>query len=212
MLGRSDAPINDREGFVRQLLGWREFVRGVYLSKPPHKTLQNKRNHTRQMTHHWFDATTGIPPLDAAIRTMQSKGWNHHIERLMVFANLMNLCEIHPQSVYEYFMTHHIDAYDWVMQPNVEDMGLSSCEDSFATKPYICGSNYLLKMSDYAKGPWCDAIDGLYWRFVERNREELESNARTVLAVKAMDRVSAQRRQLINVAADQFLERCTISA
>lgn len=210
VMQESDVAINDQEGFVRQVLGWREFVRGVYMTKSGRGALQNKRVHTRSLTQHWYNGTTGLPPLDDAIKTMLHRGWNHHIERLMVFANIMNLCEINPQEVYDYFMTHHIDAYAWVMRPNVEDMGLSSSTDTFATKPYICGSNYLLKMSDYTKGPWCDVIDGLYWRFVSRNKAELASNVRTVMATKTLDRMNAERKLKIGAAADAFLERCTI--
>lgn len=208
-LGKAHVPINDIEGFVRQIIGWREYIRTVYHSGHRPAQLENKRGQNRQLTHHWFEGTTGLPPLDQAIQTMQRRGWNHHIDRLMVFSNLMNLCEIEPQSVYEYFMTHHIDAYDWVMRPNVEGMGLTSSSQSFATKPYICGSNYLLKMSDYARGDWCDVVDGLYWRFVETHRTEFAKNARTALVAKGLDRLAPERRNRIFAGAEQFLARCT---
>ena len=203
-----DVAINDVEGFVRQIVGWREFIRGVY-ERVPDMGQCNVRNHHRGLTQHWFDATTGIPPLDLAIRTHQRWGWNHHIERLMVLANLMNLCEIEPQAVYRYFMQHHIDAYDWVMTPNVYGMGLTSEGGTFATKPYIAGSNYLLKMSDIKKGDWCDVVDGLYWRFVANNREELSKNPRLAAFASGLDRLKPARRERIFAAAEGFLERCT---
>ena len=123
--GEQRIPINDLEGFIRQLIGWREFVRGVYENFPDMGE-RNVRNHTRRMTDHWHKGDTGLLPLDVAIANHQKWGWNHHIERLMVLSNLMNLCEIQPREVYEYFMTHYIDAYPWVMAPNVYGMGLTS--------------------------------------------------------------------------------------
>ncbi len=204
-----DVPINDLEGFIRQVIGWREFIRGVYVCEGKRMSKSNARNATRHLTHHWHDATTGIPPLDLAIKHQLELGWNHHINRLMVLANLMNLCEIEPQSVYEYFMTYYIDAYDWVMVPNVYGMGLTSDGGVFATKPYICGSNYLLKMSDIKKGDWCDVVDGLYWRFVANNRKELSANPRLAAFASGIDRLDGERKQRIFSAADAFLKRCT---
>ena len=130
----------------------------------------------------------------------------------MVIANLMNLSEIHPNDVYEYFMTYYIDAYDWVMVPNVYGMGLNSEGGVFATKPYICGSNYLLKMSDFPKGDWCDIVDGLYWRFVANNLSELQGNQRMAFFSKGLQQLDGERKQRIFSAADAFLERCTSGA
>lgn len=210
-LTEPNVAINDLEGFIRQVIGWREFIHGFYMTEPnvPNRAIANKRSHRRQFTQHWYDGTTGIPPLDQAIKTMLRKGWNHHIERLMILSNMMNLCEIEPNSVYEYFMAHYIDAYDWVMRPNIEGMGLASAEDSFATKPYVCSSNYMLKMSDYGRGEWTDIVDGLYWRFVERNRCEFSANPRTALTTKALDRMADERRSKIFGLAENFLERHT---
>ena len=204
-------PLNDLEGFVRQLIGWREFVRGVYAEFGATMRNGNSRNATRTLTDHWFNATTEIPPLDQAIRTLQRYGWNHHIERLMVLANLMNLSEIQPQRVYDYFMQHYIDAYDWVMVPNVYGMGLNSDGGVFATKPYVAGSNYLLKMSDTARGPWCDVVDGLYWRFVANNLEELNANPRIALMTRGLARMDPARKQRLLAAAEAFLQRTTRS-
>jgi len=207
-----DVPLNDLEGFIRQIIGWREFVRGVYLCRGEEMRRRNARSQRRQLTHHWHDATTGIPPLDAAIDHQLRLGWNHHINRLMVIANLMNLSEIEPGTVYEYFMTYYIDAYDWVMVPNVFGMGLNSEGGVFATKPYICGSNYLLKMSDFGRGDWCDVVDGLYWRFIENNLDELKRNQRLAMFASALHRLAADKRQRIFSAADAFLDRCTRAA
>ena len=208
---RYDVPLNDREGFIRQLIGWREFLRGVYHRCGPAKRSVNKRNHQRELTHHWHTGDTGIPPLDDAIRHQQQLGWTHHINRLMIVANLMNLCEIRPDTVYDYFMTYYVDAYDWVMVPNVYGMGITSNHETFATKPYVCGSNYMLKMSDFSKGPWCDVVDGLYWRFVSNNRTEFSQNPRSNFTLKQLDKMDPLRSEKIFSAAEQFLERCTLT-
>lgn len=206
-----DIPLNDLEGILRQLIGWREFVRGVYNSFGQEMRTGNTRGNRRKLTHHWHDGTTGIPPLDAAIQHQQALGWNHHINRLMVLANLMNLCEIAPDDVYEYFMTYYIDAYDWVMVPNVYGMGLNCEGGVFATKPYICGSNYLLKMSDFPRGDWCDVVDGLYWRFVSNNLQELKSNQRLAVFASGLNRMANEKKQRIFSAADAFLQQCTLA-
>ena len=205
----SDVPLNDLEGFVRQIVGWREFVRGVYEHFGEQMRTENRRGNARYLTAHWSDATTGIPPLDAAIEQQRELGWTHHINRLMVVSNLMNLCEIAPGAVYEYFMCNYIDAYDWVMVPNVFGMGLTSDTGVFATKPYVCGSNYLLKMSDSKRGEWCDVVDGLYWRFVSRNRSEYQSNPRLAMTLGTLDRMKPERAERIFSAAELFLARCT---
>ena len=123
--------------------------------------------HQNKLKPCWFDGTTGLPPLDDAIVKARDLGWQHHIERLMVMGNLLTLAQIHPHEAHRWFMEMFVDSSDWVMGPNVYGMGIFSDGGIFATKPYICGSNYLIKMSDsYKKGaPWCDVVDGLYWGF-----------------------------------------------
>ncbi len=202
-------PINDLEGFVRQLIGWREFMRGVYDCFGHQLRSANTRSQNRGLARCWHTAATGIPPLDRAIKTQHQLAWNHHIERLMVIANIMNLCEIHPRAVYEYFMANYLDAYDWVMEPNVYGMGLNSEGGVFATKPYICASNYLLKMSDHKRGDWCDIVDGLYWRFIARHRNSIQRNARMANAARALDRLDNKRRTRITAAAERFLDFAT---
>jgi len=202
-------PLNDLEGFVRQLIGWREFVNGVYTEHGEEMRAANSRNQTHSMLPSWSLGELGIPPFDDAIKTLRRTGWNHHIERLMVIANLMNLAQIEPTEVYEFFMTHYVDAYDWVMVPNVYGMGLNSDNNTFATKPYICGSNYWLKMSDYKKGDWCNVVDGLYWRFVERHQATLARNPRTAVLPANLKRLSGERRQLLFSAADAFMAQHT---
>jgi deoxyribodipyrimidine photolyase-related protein len=207
-----DTPLQSLEGFIRQVIGWREFVRGVYQQYSEQQDASNFWQHEREMSASWHDGTTGILPLDDAIRTAQRLGWTHHIPRLMVLGNLMTLCEVRPSSAHRWFMEMYIDSSEWVMGPNVYGMGLFSDGGIFATKPYICGSNYLLKMSDYKKGPWCDIVDGLYWRFIDKHREFFSGNPRLALMPRALDRLDDGRRARIFAAAEAFLEEHTIAS
>ena len=163
------------------------------------------------MKNSWYEGTTGLPPLDHAIKNAEEYGWSHHIERLMILSNIMNLCEVKPTYVYKWFMEMFVDSSDWVMVPNVYGMGLFSDGGIFATKPYICGSNYILKMSDYKKDPWCDIDDGLYWRFIHRNREFFSGNPRLALMPRALDRIAEERRLRIFDAAEKFIDQHTVS-
>ena len=209
---RDTVPLNSLEGFVRQVIGWREFVRGIYRECSERQENSNFWSHERELTAAWYDGTTGVPPLDVAIQTAQRLGWTHHIPRLMVLGNLMTLCEIRPASAHRWFMEMFVDSSEWVMGPNVYGMGLFSDGGIFATKPYICGSNYLLKMSDYPKGPWCDVVDGLYWRFIDKHRDFFAGNARLALMPRALDRLDAARKKRIIAAANSFLDEHTTPA
>ena len=204
-----DMPLQSIEGFVRQLIGWREFVRGIYRQFSDVQDTSNHWSHDRELTAAWYDGTTGIPPLDDTIRTARRCGWTHHIPRLMVLGNLMTLCEIRPADAWRWFMEMYVDSSEWVMGPNVFGMGIFSDGGVFATKPYICGSNYILKMSDYGKGDWCDTVDGLYWRFIDGHRDFFLSNPRLAVMPRALDRLDGDRRERIFAAAESFLQRCT---
>ncbi len=205
----NDIPLNSLEGFVRQVIGWREFIRGIYQEFDEKQRSENFWGHSRSLTDAWYAGDTGIPPLDDAIRCAIDKGWSHHIARLMIVGNMMTLCEIEPIQAHTWFMETHVDSSDWVMGPNVYGMGLFSDGGIFATKPYICGSNYLRKMSDYKKGPWCDVVDGLYWRFVDKHRDFFSSNHRLSMMVKTLDRMNLERRDMVFAAAEKFLTEQT---
>jgi deoxyribodipyrimidine photolyase-related protein len=207
-----DVPLQSLEGFIRQVIGWREFVRGVYRQFGEQQETANFWSHEREMTASWRDGSTGILPLDDAIHSALKLGWTHHIPRLMVLGNLMTLCEIRPSSAHRWFMEMFVDSSEWVMGPNVYGMGIFSDGGIFATKPYICGSNYLLKMSDYRKAPWCDVVDGLYWRFIEKHRDFFSGNPRLALMPKALERLEPARRARIFAAAEDFLDKHTVAA
>lgn len=196
------APLASVEGYIRQLMGWREFIRGMYRNfnfGGNHFELQGK------LSKHWYTGNTGIPPLDDSIKKLLEEAYNHHIERLMIIGNLMLLCEIHPREVYTWFMEMYIDSADWVMAPNVFGMSQFADGGLFATKPYIAGSNYLRKMSHYPRGEWCDTVDGLYWRFIEKHQETFARNPRMSMMLATLRKMNPERKKSIFKAAESFL-------
>ena len=184
-------------------------MRGIYQNFDERLEKENFFNHKRKMKNSWYNATTGLEPLDFSICNVIKHGWVHHIERLMILCNIMNLCEINPRNVYKWFMEMFVDSSDWVMSPNVYGMGLFSDGGIFSTKPYICGSSYFLKMMHFKKGTWCDIMDGLYWKFIDRNKNFFLSNPRLSMMVKILERMKVERKEKIYKAADQFIERNT---
>ena len=201
--------LNSLEGYVRQVIGWREFMRGVYQKYSDEMETKNFFKQNRKMKHSWYEGTTGLPPLDHAIKNALKYGWSHHIERLMILSNIMNLCELNPKIVYKWFMEMFVDSSDWVMVPNVYGMGLFSDGGIFATKPYICGSSYFMKMMDFEKGDWCNTMDGLYWRFINRNRSFFLKNPRLSMMVRIFDKMKPERKKLILSEAEKFINKNT---
>ena len=196
-------PLNSLEGFVRQIIGWREFMRGIYISDGVKQRNSNFWNYTNDMPSAFYNATTGIEPLDDTIKKCLDNAYVHHIERLMILGNIMLLLRIRPNSVYKWFMELFIDSYDWVMVPNVYGMSQFADGGLLATKPYISGSNYILKMSDYKKGDWCEVWDSLYWRFINSNRDFFRKNPRMNMMVSMYDRKDKNTKlRLMNVAED----------
>ena len=202
--------LNSLEGYIRQVIGWREFMRGIYQSYSNEMETRNFFKQNRKMKKSWYDGSTGLPPLDYAIKNALKYGWSHHIERLMILSNIMNLCEIKPNIVYKWFMEMFVDSSDWVMVPNVYGMGLFSDGGIFATKPYICGSSYFMKMMDFKKGEWCNIMDGLYWRFINRNRNFFLKNPRLSMMVRIFDKMKAEGKKLILAEAEKFIKQNTI--
>ena len=203
-------PINSLEGFIRQIIGWREFIRGIYHYKGEEEQTSNFWKHDRKLTTDWYEGTTGITPLDDAIKDCIKYGYTHHIPRLMIICNIMNLSKIDPNEIYKWFMEMFVDSSDWVMVPNVYGMGTFADGGIFATKPYSCGSNYILKMSNYKKDEWCDIVDGLYWMFMNDNIAFFKSNPRLAILVNSLDRMNEDRKQMIFDKANDFIEKKTL--
>lgn len=144
--------------------------------------------------------------MDNVIRKVLKTGYCHHIERLMVLGSFFLLCEIHPNAVYRWFMELFIDAYDWVMVPNVYGMSQYADGGGMTTKPYICGSSYILKMSDHKKGSWCPIWDALYWRFIDLHADFFASNRRMAMMVKIKEKLGSKMTEHHDVA-EKFLNR-----
>jgi deoxyribodipyrimidine photolyase-related protein len=202
-------PLPSLEGFVRQILGWREYVRGTYLAGGSSMRLQNKFKQSRYLTDEWYSGSTGILPLDDVVLKVHGHSYAHHIERLMIVGNLMMLCEIKPDEVHRWFSELFIDAYDWVTVPNI--YGLSQYADggSIATKPYISSSNYITSMSHYERGEWSDVWDGLYWRFIDKHKAVLSTNPQMRVLVQRLERLDPDRKRIIGYRAEDFLARFT---
>jgi deoxyribodipyrimidine photolyase-related protein len=200
-------PLNSVEGFIRQIIGWREFIRGVYEAAGTKQRTTNYWKFTRKIPASFYEGTTGIAPVDDTIKKLLATGYSHHIERLMVLSNFMLLCEFDPDEVYRWFMELYIDAYDWVMVPNVYGMGQFADGGLMCTKPYISGSNYIFKMSDYKKGaPWAATWDALFWRFMHVHRSFFLQNPRLGMLIRTFDKMPAQKQQDLLQKADDFLQ------
>jgi deoxyribodipyrimidine photolyase-related protein len=143
-------------------------------------------------------------PIDQTIKKVIDTGYCHHIERLMILGNFMLLCEFDPDEVYKWFMAMFIDAYDWVMVPNVYGMSQFADGGIMATKPYISGSNYVLKMSDYKKGDWCAVWDALFWNFMHTRREFFLSNPRLGMLVRTYDKMEERKRKDMDGLVKKF--------
>ncbi len=201
----NNVPLNSLEGFIRQILGWREFIRGVYEAKGSQERSTNYWKFKRKIPKSFWTGTTGIAPIDNTIKKVLATGYCHHIERLMVLGNFMLLCEFDPDEVYKWFMELFIDSYDWVMVPNVYGMSQFADGGLMATKPYISGSNYLMKMSDYKKGDWQTTWDGLFWRFMHVHRDFFLKNPRLGMLVNTFDKMPKEKQENHLRAANAFL-------
>ena len=202
---KNNVPLNSLEGFVRQIIGWREFIRIVYEREGSKQRTTNYWKFTRKIPASFWKGTTGIAPIDITIKKVLATGYCHHIERLMVLGNFMLLCEFDPNEVYKWFMEMFIDAYDWVMVPNVYGMTQFADGGLMTTKPYISGSNYLIKMSDYEKGEWQTIWDGLFWRFMNEHRTFFLSNPRIGMLVHTFDKMSTDKQKTHLDNANNFL-------
>jgi deoxyribodipyrimidine photolyase-related protein len=199
-------PLNTVEGFVRQILGWREYIRAVYHLKGVEERTKNFWSFQRAIPQSFYTGETGIVPVDDAIKRVLATGYNHHIERLMILGNFMLLCEFHPDAVYRWFMEMYIDAYDWVMVPNVYGMSQYSDGGLMSTKPYISGSNYIFKMSHYPRsGDWPEIWDALYWRFIFKHKDYFASNFRMSMMARQVDKMPEDKLNKHLSLAEHYL-------
>lgn len=200
-------PLNSLEGFVRQILGWREFIRAAYECDGGMMRTKNFWQHKRPLPMGFWTGETGLLPVDTAIKTALRYGYNHHIERLMVLGNVMLLSQVHPDQVYRWFMAMYVDAYDWVMVPNVYGMSQFADGGIFATKPYISGSNYIKKMSSYEKGEWEETWTALYWNFIHTHQTFFLRNHRLSMMPRLLEKMDASKKEQFFKMAQKYLQK-----
>jgi deoxyribodipyrimidine photolyase-related protein len=201
----SQVPLNSLEGFIRQILGWREFIRATYEDLGVTMRTTNHWNHQRRIPRQFYEASTGILPLDDVIQRVLETGYCHHIERLMVLGGFMFLCEFHPDEVYQWFMEMFVDSYDWVMVPNVYAMSQHAAGGLITTKPYFSGSAYLRKMGNFPPGPWMEIWDGLYWRWILKNMKALSGNPRWAMMCAMARKMDETKQKKHLHTAETFL-------
>ncbi len=205
---RKNIPINSLEGFIRQIIGWREFMSLVYEKYGTKMRTTNFWDFEyKTIPKSFYDGTTGIDPIDNVIRNILDYGYCHHIERLMIIGNFMLLCRFHPDQVYTWFMEMFIDSFDWVMVPNVYGMSQFSDGGIFSTKPYISGSNYIKKMSDYKNGEWATIWDGLFWKFIYDYKDFFRNQYRLSMMARTIDKMEPKKLEMHIKLATDFLER-----
>jgi len=204
---KNNIPLNSIEGFVRQIIGWREFIRGIYVSKGSEERTKNFWGFSKKIPNSFYTGETGITPIDSTIKKINDYAYCHHIERLMVLGNFMLLCEFDPDDVYKWFMEMFIDSYDWVMVPNVYGMSQFSDGGLMSTKPYISSSNYLFKMSNYnKKDKWIKIWDSLFWRFMDVHRTFFIKNPRMRMLVNTYDKMQNEKKTEMRTIAETYLK------
>ncbi|GAB2760264.1 cryptochrome/photolyase family protein [Nocardioides salsibiostraticola] len=206
---RDDVPLASLEGFVRQIIGWREYMRATYVHHGRAMRTRNRLDHGRPLSEGWWTAKTGLAPIDHVLERVLEHGYAHHIERLMVLGNAMSLLRVDPDEVYEWFMEMFVDAYDWVMVPNVYAMSQFAAGEAITTKPYVSGSNYLKKMSDYGSAgwgsDWAADWDALYWTFVRDHEDVFRSNHRSSMIASLYDNMAPEKKATHARRANRWL-------
>jgi deoxyribodipyrimidine photolyase-related protein len=208
-------PLNSVEGFIRQVLGWREYMHGLYWQVEEEYFARNWFGHDRPLPDFFWTGNTDLNCLHQVIDQVRRTGYGHHIQRLMVLANFALIAGFNPQAVEDWFHAVFIDAYDWVMQTNVIGMGLFADGGVLASKPYAASANYINRMSDYCKGCAYDPkrrtgetacpFNFYYWDFLARHREKLQSQGRMSFILKNLDKMTPEELQEIRDRASTFL-------
>ncbi|MEO9864812.1 MAG: cryptochrome/photolyase family protein [Yoonia sp.] len=214
---KGGAPLNAVEGFIRQIIGWREYVRGIYFLEGPDYTARNILNHDRDLPAMYWGADTKMKCMSQAIDQTKEEAYAHHIQRLMITGNFALLAGIEPQQVHEWYLAVYADAFEWVEAPNT--IGMSQFADGgiIASKPYVSSGNYIAKMSDYCKscaykvkdktGKDACPLNLLYWHFLDRHKDHFSNNPRMGQMYATWNRMDQDKRDVIIAEADAWLGR-----
>jgi deoxyribodipyrimidine photolyase-related protein len=212
-------PLNSAEGFIRQILGWREYVRGFYWHFMPNLKTDNYFNNARSLPSFFWDAQTNMNCMRQCIKETQQNAYAHHIQRLMVIGNFSLLTELSPEEVQAWYLLVYADAYEWVELPNVAGMILYSDGGNLASKPYVASGSYINKMSNYCKncgyqvskktGPKACPFNYLYWHFIDKHKEKLSNNHRMAMIYKTYGRMKEENIETMKQDATIFLTKLT---
>ena len=210
------APLNAVEGFIRQIIGWREYVRGIYWLKMPGYDRLNFLEAKRHLPDFYWGADTDMACVRACVAQTREESYAHHIQRLMVTGNFALIAGIDPYEVHEWYLAVYADAYEWVELPNTLGMSLFGDDGLLGSKPYAASGNYINKMSDYCKGcaydvklrtgPKACPLNYLYWDFLMRNRQKLGRTPRLSQVYRTVDAMSDAKKADIRASAASFLD------
>ena len=214
---KGDAPINAVEGFIRQIIGWREYVRGIYFLEGPEYTQRNVLGHTRDLPWFYWGGETRMNCVSKAVAQTKEQAYAHHIQRLMVTGNFALLAGIDPHQVHEWYLAVYADAFEWVEAPNTVGMSQFADGGVIASKPYVSSGAYINRMSDHCKachysvsaktGEKACPFNLLYWHFLDRHRDRFSGNARMGNMYRTWDRMDADKRETVLAEGDALLER-----
>lgn len=202
--------LHNVESFIRGILGFREHNRGVYQTKGIKLRVANPYSNKRLLTSDWYDANTGLEPLDDIIQKLNARGYIHNNERRLI-ANVMFLAGIVPNDIYRWFYEMTIDSYDWNLVPSVYESNQNTVDESPVSKIEIFGSEYVLTNSHYQKAIWCDQLDGIYWGFVERFIQQLSANPHNKVLIQKYNNLDSDYKRIIGYRANDFLNTKTKS-
>ncbi len=211
------ASLSSTEGFIRQILGWREYIRGIYLRKMPDYYHVNTFKHERPLPALYWGGKTKMNCLSQTVTEVLTNGYNHHIQRLMILGNFANLVGIMPQEVADWFNAMYTDAHDWVVLPNVLGMALFADGGIMSTKPYVSTGQYINKMSNYCKncyykvtekfGEKACPFNALYWNFLMEHQETLKKNPRMSMMYKILDKMTLEEKDLFKNQAKKWIQQ-----
>ena len=210
------APLNAVEGFVRQVLGWREYVRGIYWLNMPEYGRRNALGATRMLPDFYWTGETRMNCIAQVVRDTHANAYAHHIQRLMVTGNFALLAGLDPDHVDEWYLIVYADAYQWVEMPNVRGMALFADGGIMGSKPYAASGAYINRMSDYcgrcgydpkqSVGPRACPFNALYWDFIDRNAQRLGGNPRMAMPLRTLERMAPEKIAGLRSQAAEFLD------
>ncbi|SNS11985.1 cryptochrome/photolyase family protein [Antarctobacter heliothermus] len=214
---KGSVPINAAEGFIRQIIGWREYMRGIYFREGPEYPTRNALKHDRTLPALYWGAGTNMRCMAKAVEQTRDEAYAHHIQRLMVTGNFGLLAGLDPGALHEWYLSVYIDAFEWVEAPNTVGMSQFADGGVIASKPYVSSGNYINKMSDHCKlcaysvtkktGEGACPFNLLYWHFMDRHRARFERNPRMAQMYRTFDRMDADKRETVLKEAQDFLDR-----